>query len=95
MAGEITLSMIADAIISAYNWLTNFLTQILQQTILKDNPSIAQDYGSAIAMLVSLTAIYILLVLVSAFKKILGIILALGWVLLIVALIMRTFSGTG
>ncbi len=95
MSGEVTADYIVRGLISVYNWLSDFLTRILQETILKNNPSIAHDYGSAIALLISLTAIYILLTLVAAFRKILGIILALGWILLIAAIFLRASTGTG
>jgi hypothetical protein len=49
----------------------------------------AKEYGSALTLLISLTAIYILLVFISAFKKILGIIIAIGWLALIAALALR------
>ncbi len=96
MAGEMTIDSAVktsiDILLSIYNWLTNLVSQILQQTIIKDDPSIAREYGSAIAILVSLTTIYLLLVLVSLFRKILGVIIAIGWVLLIAAMILRALT---
>ncbi|KUO86495.1 MAG: hypothetical protein RQ838_01525 [Caldivirga sp.] len=73
----------------AYNGLVNLLQYILQETVFKANPTLANTYGNAIALLVSLTAIYLLLVFVSAFKKVLGVLIAIGWVLLIVAIILN------
>ena len=73
----------------AYNGLVNLLQYILQETVFKANPTLAYTYGNAILLLVSLTAIYMLLMLVSAFKKVLGVLIAIGWVLLIVAIILN------
>lgn len=76
-------------LVYAYNGLVNLLQYLLQETIFKANPALASTYGNAIALLISLTAIYLLLVFVSAFKKIIGILIAIGWVLLIVAIILN------
>jgi hypothetical protein len=88
---EATADNIVRALLSLYSWLVSLITGILQQTILKDNPELAREYGSAITLLVSLTAVYLIAVLISAFRKILGILIAIGWVVLILAIILRTF----
>jgi ABC-type transport system involved in multi-copper enzyme maturation permease subunit len=88
---EATADTIVRALLSLYSWLVSLITGILQQTILKDNPELAREYGSAITLLVSLTAVYLIAVLISAFRKILGILIAIGWVVLILAIILRTF----
>ncbi|MFZ8825203.1 MAG: hypothetical protein ACO2O0_13860 [Desulfurococcales archaeon] len=87
-----TSDMIVSGLLTIYNWLVNIITTILQQTIIKDNPDIAREYGSALALLISVTAIYLLLVLVSAFKKILGVIIAIGWLAIIIAIMLRIVS---
>jgi len=87
-----TADMIVNGLLAVYNWIVSVITYILQQTILKENPDIAREYGSALALLVSLTAIYLLVTLISAFRKILGLILAIGWIVLIAALVMRIAS---
>ena len=87
-----TSDMIVNGLLTIYNWLVNIITTILQQTIIKDNPDIAREYGSALTLLISLTAIYLLLVLVSAFRKILGVIIAIGWLAIIIAIVLRIVS---
>ncbi len=87
-----TSDMIVNGLLTIYNWLVNIITTILQQTIIKDNPDIAREYGSALALLISVTAIYLLLVLVSAFRKILGVIIAIGWLAIIIAIVLRIVS---
>jgi len=88
---EATADAIVRALLSLYSWLVSLITGILQQTILKDNPELARDYGSAITLLISLTAVYLIAVLISAFRRILGILIAIGWIVLILAIILRTF----
>jgi hypothetical protein len=87
-----TSDMIVNGLLTIYNWLVNMITTILQQTIIKDNPDMAREYGSALTLLISLTAIYLLLVLVSAFRKILGVIIAIGWLAMIIAIALRIVS---
>jgi len=87
-----TSDMIVNGLLTIYNWLVNIITTILQQTIIKDNPDIAREYGSALTLLISFTAIYLLLVLVSAFRKILGVIIAIGWLAIIIAIVLRIVS---
>jgi hypothetical protein len=87
-----TSDMIVNGLLTIYNWLVNIITTVLQQTIIKDNPDMAREYGSALTLLISLTAIYLLLVLVSAFKKILGVIIAIGWLAIIIAIVLRIVS---
>jgi len=87
-----TSDMIVNGLLTIYNWLVNIITTILQQTIIKDNPDIAREYGSVLTLLISLTAIYLLLVLVSAFRKILGVIIAIGWLVIIIAIVLRIVS---
>jgi len=84
--------MIVNGLLAIYNWIVGTITYMLQQTILKENPEIAEEYGSAVALLVSLTAVYLLVTLISAFRKILGLILAIGWIVLIAALAIRIAS---
>ncbi len=87
-----TSDMIVNGLLTIYNWLVNIITTVLQQTIIKDNPDMAREYGSALTLLISLTAIYLLLVLVSAFRKILGVIIAIGWLAIIIAIVLRIVS---
>lgn len=82
------VNMIVQGLLAIYNWLTEFLKQLLVTTIFKERPDLADKFSSAITILVSLTAIYLLLVLVSAVRKIIGILLLIGWVLLIIAFVM-------
>ncbi len=69
-----------------FDWIKSVIAMLLNMTLFKVNPGVVDGYASTITLLVSFTAIYIILVFVSSAKKILGIILTLGWVLLIVSI---------
>lgn len=85
MSSLTVADQVVSAVLQIYNWLTGFLSTILQQTIFRARPDLADQFASAFSLMISLTAIYVLLLLVSAFKKILVIVLAIGWAALIVA----------
>ncbi|ADB87194.1 hypothetical protein [Saccharolobus islandicus] len=71
-----------------YNWLVGIIQNILQSTLLKQDPQLANTYANIIAWLVPLTALYILLTLVEVARKFLGYIIAAGWIFLIVVMIL-------
>lgn len=82
------LQLIIEGLLLLYNWLVYIIRYILEATLFKENPSIAQKYADAIGILSSITAVYLILVLFESAKKIIKVILALGWGLLILALIL-------
>ncbi|WP_256202718.1 hypothetical protein [Sulfuracidifex tepidarius] len=49
------LNYVADG----YNWLVSLIQNVLQSTLLKQDPELANTYANIIAWLVPLTAIYI------------------------------------
>jgi hypothetical protein len=66
-----------------YNFLTGLIQNILQSTLLKQDPGLANTYANIISWLVSLTALYIILTLIEVARKYLGYIIAAGWIFLI------------
>jgi hypothetical protein len=78
------LSFIAEG----YNWLVGIIQSILQSTLLKQDPGLANTYANIISWLVSLTAIYIILTFIEIARKFLGYIIAAGWIFLIVVLLL-------
>jgi len=76
------LSFIAEG----YNWLVGIIQSILQSTLLKQDPGLANTYANIIAWLVPLTALYMLLTLAEVARKFLGYIIAAGWIFLILVL---------
>jgi len=71
-----------------YNFIVQIIAQILQITIFQQDPTIANQYAILISWLIPLTAIYIILVFASAFRKILGYAIAAGWIFIILMLIL-------
>nr|WP_011225155.1 hypothetical protein [Sulfolobus islandicus]CAG38190.1 hypothetical protein [Sulfolobus islandicus] len=76
------LSYVADG----YNWLVGLIQNVLQNTLLKQDPQLANTYANIIAWLVPLTALYILLTFAEVVRKYLGYVIAAGWIFLIVVL---------
>lgn len=72
-----------------YSYLTNAITYLLEQTIFKSSPQLAQTYGDVATFLATLTAIYIILEVFAIAKRIVRVLLALGWVLFAVAIGIR------
>lgn len=87
------VKLVVEGLLLIYNWLVYIIRYILEATIFKENPNLAQRYADAIGMLSSITAIYLILLLFETAKKILKVVLALGWGLLILALILGVAGG--
>jgi hypothetical protein len=71
-----------------YNFLVGIIQNILQSTLLKQDPSLASTYANIIAWLVPLTAIYIILTVAEVARKYLGYIIAAGWIFLLAVMIL-------
>ncbi|BBG27296.1 hypothetical protein [Sulfuracidifex tepidarius] len=69
-----------------YNWLVGIIQNILQITLLKQDPGLANTYANIIAWLIPLTALYILLTVLEVARRFIGYIIAAGWIFLIVVL---------
>jgi hypothetical protein len=74
---------ILKVIAEVYNYLIELISYILQSTLLKWDPSLATTYANIIGWLIVLTAIYIILQVAESFKRILLIIIVLGWIFLL------------
>jgi hypothetical protein len=71
-----------------YNWLVGIIQNILQSTLLKQDPRLASTYANIIAWLIPLTAIYIILTFAEVLRKYLGYIIAAGWIFLLAVMIL-------
>jgi len=80
---------LVNFIYAIYNGLTKALSFLLEQTVFKEYPKLAEFYGQVASFLVSITAIYLMLLLVTAAKKVIGLLLILGWALFILTLVIR------
>jgi len=82
------LQYIIEGLLMLYNWLVYIVKYTLEVTVFKENPDLAQKYADAIGILSSITAIYLILILFESAKKILKVLLVLGWGLLILAMVL-------
>ena len=82
---------LGEYVLRGLDTMRSLIEVLLKETIFKADPEVAREFSSAITLLASLTALYAVLVLVSAFRKIIGIILAIGWVMLLVAMLIFVF----
>ncbi len=79
---------IGGTIAYAINILQNIIKTLLEETLFKQQPELAEQYSGAFSILILLTALYLLLVFASSLKKVIGYILLFGWGLLILSLIL-------
>lgn len=82
---------IANFLFTIYEYLKKGIVFILEQTVFKANPRLADYYAEVASFLASLTAIFIILQTISASKNIIKILLLLGWLLFVCSIVMRTF----
>ncbi|MEM3365682.1 MAG: hypothetical protein QXM93_04615 [Candidatus Methanomethyliaceae archaeon] len=86
------LSGVFNVVYFFFDLLRSFISFIVENTILRGRPDLANSFSSAITLLITVTAVYILLVFVTAAKKAIGIVLLIGWGLLILSLILAGFG---
>lgn len=84
------LDQAANFLSTLYTYLRDFISTMLEKTLFKENPDLAFFYGDAVALLTSLTALYLVLVLATITRRVIGGILVLGWALLIVSIVLKT-----
>jgi len=70
-----------------YRLVRDAIQWLLENTIIRANPPLSGRFADVITLLTTLTAILLLLELVSGAKKMLAIIVALGWTLLAVSIV--------
>jgi len=85
------IDSIANFLFTMYEYLKKGIMYILEQTVFKANPQLADYYAAAAAFLASLTAIFIMLEVLSVPKNLVKILLILGWLLFLASIAMRTF----
>lgn len=79
-------SNVGVLITRAYRVLEEFIASLLADTLFKTRPELASQFSGPLSLLVSLTALYLLLTLVTAAKRVIGAILIIGWALLMAAI---------
>jgi len=71
----------------AYNYIVNEIQDMLQSTVLAQDPGLAHTYANILTWLVSLTAIYIILTVVEVVRKFIGYIILIGWIFIIAVIV--------
>ena len=85
------IDSVANFLFTIYEYLKKGIMYILEQTVFKANLQLADYYAAAAAFLASLTAIFIMLEVLSVPKNLVKILLILGWLLFLSSIAMRTF----
>jgi len=83
------LEKAANFLYLIYDYIKKAVIFLLEKTIFQGNPKLASFYGEVATFLASLTAIYLLLLLIASARKIVGVVLLLGWAFFIVAIVIR------
>ncbi|MCS7098328.1 MAG: hypothetical protein NZ922_05070 [Candidatus Methanomethyliaceae archaeon] len=86
------ISDIINLVYHFFNTIRNFLSLIIEQTILRGRPDLAQQYSSALTIMITLTTLYLILVFISAARKAIGILIAIGWMLIIISITLKLFG---
>jgi len=79
-------SVVGELIAKAFRALEDVISKLLADTLFKAKPELAARFGGPVSQLVSLTALYVILTFMSAARKAVGIILTVGWVVLMAAI---------
>jgi hypothetical protein len=90
--GPGNVDYIANFIFTIYDYLKKGVASILELTIFKAAPELADFYGQVATLLASLTAIFIILQAVDASKKIVKFLLIFGWLLLIGSIVLKKLA---
>jgi len=72
-----------------YNYISDLITFILENTLFTANPEIAIQFGDVLTLLITLSTFFILLEFVNSAKKIIKLLLILGWILVVISIIIE------
>ena len=89
LLGPSIVAQVVNFLHYLYGFVRKGIVLLLEKTVFHQNKKLAGFYGDVASFLASLTAIYLLLLLVNSAKKIVGVVLFLGWALFVVALVVR------
>jgi len=81
--------LVASLALRGLKALEDAVDSLLAETLFKARPELAAQFSGPISMLAALTALY-LLTFVSAARKAIGVLLAIGWSLLALAIILAS-----
>ncbi len=89
----ITTEALINFLYAIYYFVRDIIRFLLENTLFKEVPEAAAMYGDIITFLISITAVYVVLVMVESVKKYFKIILILGWGLLIISIAITMMKG--
>jgi len=90
--GPGNIDSIANFIFTIYDLIKKGVASLLEQTIFRADPELADYYGQVATLLASLTAIFIILQAVDASKKIVKFLLIFGWLLLVGSVVLKKLA---
>jgi len=82
---EINIQAGVNLLYTAYYFLRQLITYMLEVTLFRANPQAAPLYADAVTLLAVLTLLYLALELFTSAKRIVAILLIAGWALLIIS----------
>lgn len=89
LPGPNLMEKAANFLYLIYDYIRKTIVYLLEQTLFRENPKLASFYGEVSTFLASITAVYLLLLLIASARKVVGIILLLGWIFFAVAILAR------
>jgi hypothetical protein len=89
---QLKIEDVFNVLYSLYQLARGAIQFILENTIARANPTIADKFADATTMLITITAIWIIFEFVAAAKKVVKIIVVLGWILLIASMAISLYA---
>ncbi|MEM2906155.1 MAG: hypothetical protein QW057_08775 [Candidatus Bathyarchaeia archaeon] len=83
---EINLQAAVNVLYTVYYFIRQVVTYMLEVTVFRANPGAAPLYADAVTLLTVLTLLYLALELFTSAKRIVAILLLVGWALLILSI---------
>lgn len=83
---QIEIVDILNFIYLIYNALRKGIQLILEETIIKASPKLAEKYADALSLLITITAIWLIIEFSTSLKNIVKAIVIFGWILLLVSI---------
>lgn len=81
------MDQLVNFIYAFYYFVRELIAKLFEYTIFKGEPDLAILYSDAFTILISLTAIYLVLELFTAARKFVKFFLIIGWFLLVVSMV--------
>jgi len=93
MVMNVVVEQLIQLVLMIYNFISHVLSSILAETVFKFRPELAEEYGNAFMLMISITSIYLVLKLVKGIEKVVQALLIVGWLWLLIVLILSIIFG--